>query len=92
MPYIPQHLRSNVYLDNLCNAIVDNVAFSSESELAYMLYRILYAWLLQKGYSYSRFALAYGVIETVKHELYRRTVAHYEDKKRRENGDVTPCG
>jgi hypothetical protein len=55
-----------------------------------MLYRIVSAWLLQKGYSYSRFALAYGVIETVKHELYRRIVAPYEDGKLEENGDVLP--
>jgi hypothetical protein len=93
MPYIPQHMRcNNVSLDALCDAIVDHTAYSSEGELAYVLFRVVSAWLLQKGHSYGRFAQAFGVIETVKHELYRRIVSPYEDKKRDENGDVTPEG
>lgn len=38
--------------------------------------------------SYSKIAMATGVLENVKQELYRRLASKYEDQKIVENGDI----
>ena len=38
--------------------------------------------------SYSKIAMATGVLENIKQEFYRRLAAEYEDKKILENGDL----
>ena len=38
--------------------------------------------------SYKKIAMATGVIENIKQELYRRLASKYEDKKIEENGDI----
>ena len=40
------------------------------------------------GLRYANIALATGVLENVKQEMYRRLAAPYEDAKCAENGDV----
>lgn len=37
---------------------------------------------------YNDYALAIGVLELTKLELWRRLITSYEDKKKEENGDV----
>ena len=38
--------------------------------------------------SYSKIAMATGVLENIKQELYRRVASSYEDKKIAEHGDI----
>lgn len=38
--------------------------------------------------SYSKIAMATGVLENIKQEFYRRAASTYEDKKILENGDI----
>lgn len=42
----------------------------------------------KKTNNFEEYALAIGVIELTKLELWRRLITDYEDKKRKENGDV----
>jgi hypothetical protein len=41
-----------------------------------------------KDISYSKIAMATGVLENIKQEFYRRVASPYEDKKINENGDI----
>jgi hypothetical protein len=41
-----------------------------------------------KNISYKNIAMATGVLENIKQELYRRIAAPYEDRKVLENGDI----
>ena len=43
---------------------------------------------LYGGGGYSVHERAIGILECAKQEYYRRKLAPYEDKKRKENGDV----
>ena len=38
--------------------------------------------------SYTKIAVATGVLENIKQEFYRRIASSYEDKKIIENGDI----
>jgi hypothetical protein len=38
--------------------------------------------------SYSKIAIATGVLENIKQEFYRRVAEKYEDKKIKINGDI----
>lgn len=57
-------------------------------ELNYVLTTQVLDYIKDKGISYATYNEAIGVIECMKLELYRRAVALYEDRKKRENGDV----
>lgn len=62
----------------------------TSGELNYTVTRLI---LNHLGYpdqplSYPKINDVFGVIECVKHEIYRRVAAPYEDKKKQENGDV----
>lgn len=79
MPYVPQedrdHMQTIYTPGQLTWAITD-----------------LVLRFLDSGYdpepSFQRFAEALGSLEAVKLELYRRSVAPYEDVKRKANGDL----
>jgi len=43
---------------------------------------------LMRDPSYSKIAVATGVLENIKQELYRRVAENYEDQKIVENGDI----
>lgn len=43
---------------------------------------------LGSNYNYASFNEVVGVLECAKLELYRRMVSEYEDRKKKENGDV----
>ncbi len=57
-------------------------------ELNYLITKLCTTYLKEHGESYSNHNLIIGVLECAKLEFYRRAVAHYEDLKKEENGDV----
>lgn len=82
MPYIPPQDR-----EHLDDVIADLGSHElTPGELNYVITRILLRNLPDPRYE--DYALATGVLETVKLELYRRAVVPYEDAKLRINGDV----
>lgn len=62
-------------------------------ELNYLITEIILEFLYRDGPPrYQDYNDAIGVLTCSGHELYRRTIAPYEDYKIRENGDVYPEG
>jgi hypothetical protein len=57
-------------------------------ELNYGITKLVDAWLMDQGISYSSINAAIGVLECAKLELYRRIAAPYEDSKKAINGDA----
>ena len=84
MPYISQRNRRS--LDPYIEAIPVRGAVAGE--LTYIITRILLRWLREGFAGYAERALAVGILETAKLELYRRNLGPYEDQKREEHGDV----
>ena len=84
MPYIKREARPSIdqYLDD----ILDEVSAYSPGELNYVLTNIVRSWIGKPNYE--KIAVATGVVENVKQELYRRLATPYEDAKIAENGDV----
>lgn len=60
----------------------------SPAELSYVLFKLFRQYVAEHGEGYITFSEIFGVLETLKHELYRRWVAPYEKRKIEENGDV----
>ena len=77
MPYIPQQRRSELQ---------DGQEPMNAGELNYLITKIVNQYCKDK--SYQLFNDAIGALEGAKLELYRRVVGPYEDKKKKENGDV----
>jgi hypothetical protein len=86
MPYIEKKARQvlDPYIDDLINAL-DRDIYPEEGEINYVFTRILNSFYKDK---YSKCNTAMGILECVKAEYYRRRVAPYEDKKKKENGEV----
>ena len=94
MPYIKEEAR--VFLDECIenmiqcltegNELTDDEFLSILGEINYTFSRVL-AGSMGKT-SYSKIAMATGVLENIKQEFYRRLASPYEDKKARENGDI----
>ncbi len=57
-------------------------------ELNYWLTVHIRQYLEEKGESYQTYNDVLGVLNAIPHELYRRKIAPYEDKKIKENSDV----
>jgi len=57
-------------------------------ELNFVLTKIILRYIDCHEPSYSTFNAVMGVLSCIGHELYRRMIAPYEDKKKDENGDV----
>ena len=79
MPYIDQAIRAS---------LVDGRRPTKVGELNYIVTRLIDAYLMVNGLSYTQINAVIGVLECAKMELYRRIAAPYEDKKSRESGDV----
>jgi len=90
MPYIKRN--SRIAYDELIEEIVSILRTIDDSELDgrlnYIISRLLFKAYFADGVRYVKINRAVGVLECAKLELYRRIAAPYEDKKRRENGDV----
>ncbi len=86
MPYIKKELRKD--LDN-------GATPQNPGELNYCITDIIRCYLAEKQFSnkelkscYADFNDAMGALECAKHELYRRLLIPYENKKLEANGDV----
>lgn len=96
MPYINEEERIELddAIANLVNCIRNTKEITKNpSDFGNYLGRINYSFSriigqLIQDVSYKKIAMATGVIENVKQELYRRLASSYEDKKIRENGDI----
>jgi len=92
MPYVRQAQRFAVDADteDLACTIMEIGGLSPEKMAGlvnYAITRLLLRTILQTV-CYSNIALATGVLENIKQEMYRRLAAPYEDVKAEENGDV----
>jgi hypothetical protein len=61
---------------------------TTAGELNYQITKLIQIYLHGKGESYQTYNDIFGALSCLSHELYRRKVAIYEDKKCKENGDV----
>jgi hypothetical protein len=81
MPYIKKEDRFFPGEIGLCGA--ENVG-----ELNYLITIIIKAYFTANGGRYQQINDILGVLEGVKLEFYRRIAVPYENKKKKENGDV----
>ena len=84
MPYIPKEHRSRLswWLQT------DDLMPHNPGELNFVLTKILIRYIDNNGRNYSTFNSVMGVLSCIGHELYRRFIGPYEDKKIEKNGDV----
>ncbi len=87
MPYIKQEDRKK--WEKTIEDIVDLIKIipenKREGELNYFI-----STILKGSYeaNYSNYNKVMGLLECVKQEMYRKVIGPYEDKKRKENGDI----
>ena len=96
MPYISEEGRQE--LDESINVMIDNIintktSLSNPNDFSNFLGRINYCFSrvimgVMRTLSYKHIAMATGVLENIKQELYRRVASNYEDKKILEHGDI----
>ena len=85
MPYIKHAAREKV--DTWIFELSNRLPFHDAGVLNYCISRLVISWLGPDPH-YEDIALATGVLENVKQELYRRLAGPYEDRKALENGDL----
>ena len=92
MPYITQKKRDR--LEPLIVKFKDLMRQEeiSDGELNYLITRICIYFGRWGGKSYTRLNMVAGVLTCVFAEYNRREVAPYEDKKKKDNGDVYQNG
>jgi hypothetical protein len=61
---------------------------SNPGELNFMFTYLIEQYLQSNGRNYQRYNDVIGALEGAKLEMYRRSVAPYEDVKIKQNGDV----
>lgn len=85
MPYIPIETRAPV--DEILSLLFRVLSRGNLGGLNYIITRLV-DWHAASRADYFAYNEILGVLEAVKLEFYRRRVAPYEDKKKKENGDV----
>jgi hypothetical protein len=80
MPYIKQHLRTDLESREACP--------TNSGELNFMFTAVIKDYMGYKGLSYKTCNDIIGALEGAKLEFYRRVAVPYEDKKIEENGAV----
>lgn len=87
MPYIKQKQRSD--WDRDLEPVLDRIRIcgAKNGDLAYIIYKIANE-LVKNNFNYLAISSIFGIIETVKFELYRKVVAPFEDEKEEENGEI----
>jgi len=85
MPYIKSNRRPPI--DSATKELMSHV--ENEGDLNYAITKMLFSYIRQKGLSYSICNTLMGVLSCVSLEFYRRIVSPYEDKKIKENGDIS---
>lgn len=96
MPYIDEEERKELdhQISLITQAILDSrTSLCNPNDFSHFLGRINYCFSriimgVMKAVSYKNIAMATGVLENIKQELYRRSASVYEDKKILENGDI----
>ena len=96
MPYISEEERNelDIKIWELSQAIVNtNTALVNRDDFSHFLGRLNYCFTrvimqVMGGVRYSKIAMATGVLENIKQELYRRLASQYEDVKIIQHGDV----
>jgi len=96
MPYIKEEerLELDLAIEYMVKAIKENnTDLRNPHDFASFLGRINYCFSRVIGSligttSYNKIAMATGVLENIKQELYRRMASPYEDGKIKENGDI----
>jgi len=96
MPYIneDERLELNNAIEALSDSILDNrTNLNNPHDFSRYLGRINYCFSriimnVMGDVSYGKIAMATGVLENIKQELYRRVASGYEDKKIAEHGDI----
>jgi hypothetical protein len=86
MPYITQEERK-IYEDSI-NALISKLPKEIEKvdgHLNYIITKILKSVYKQRYFDYNS---AIGLLECIKQEYYRTVVSVYEEKKRKETGDI----
>lgn len=90
MPYLKESERQEID-PYIAPVSVRLSRYSGAGLLNYIITRVVIAWLgaaYDYAPDYERYNAAMGVLESAKQELYRRSIAPYEDDKRAVNGDV----
>lgn len=87
MPYIKPEQREKwkVIIDEVVKIINELPEDKKDGELNYLITSILKKVYKPSYFNYNR---AIGLVECIKQEFYRRSVAPYEEEKIKENGDV----
>lgn len=80
MPYIPENERQ---------LLADDCIPVTAGQLNYKIHLLLEEYLETSGLSYQSCNDIMGALQGVQQEFYRRKVAPYEDKKIKENGDIS---
>ena len=96
MPYISEEEREELdeAVEIMAKAIKEfKTATVNPHNFAHFLGRINYCFsrvlsIVMGDISYSKIAMATGVLENIKQEFYRRVAEPYENKKITENGDI----
>lgn len=84
MPYIKKDLR--LTLDKPVIELI--LKISTPGELNYVITKLVTEYLKNESESYLVYNEIIGCLECAKQEFYRRAIVPYEEKKRKENGDV----
>lgn len=84
MPYIPKIERSSLKESARQSAAL----IETPGQLNFFITRVAAEYLERETTCYLTIGEVIGTLECVKLEFYRRVVSLYEDKKRKENGDV----
>ena len=85
MPYIRKEDRA-IYEELLKEAGAQGIA--TPGDLNYLITKLIKQYADECGECYKTYNEVIGVLECSKQEYYRRTVAPYENKKIKANGDV----
>ena len=87
MPYIKQEdrLEYDIYIDHLLLWLEQRPW--QPGHFNYIFTRLILSWF-DREKSYTTANAIMGVLDCVGKEFYRRHTAPYEDKKRKEHGDV----
>lgn len=95
MPYIDKNERKELdpYIRDMIAAIKNTAKLNNPNDFKNNLGRINYVFSrvlsgVMGNISYSKIAMATGVVENIKQEFYRRLAAVYEDNKIQDNGDI----
>ena len=83
MPYIKDEDRKK-----LIDTLLIGSSAQNEGELNYMISRLCFGYLSNKGLKYANCNTIIGALECAKIEFYRKIISDYEDIKEQQNGTV----